>query len=102
MRCIILHAVSCIYSPELIVLINSSDAEINNEFHILLETFTPSPNPPFCQFEVLATTPFNYEARTSYGFMVAVTDSQNKTSVAMVSINVLPVNEYGPVFTVPM
>ena len=83
-------------------MINSSDPDINAEFHIMPETFNPSPNPPFCNFLILSTVDLDYESRTTYNFRVVATDSQEMSSSADVTINVLPVNEYSPVFTVKM
>ena len=84
------------------VMINSSDLEIDADFHIMLDTFHQSPNPPFCNFLILLTKNLDYESRTTYNFRVVATDSQGMTSSADVTINVLPVNEYSPVFTVKM
>ena len=84
------------------VVINTSDPDIHADFHIMLETFYPSPNPPFCNFLILSTVVLDYESRTTYNFRVVATDSQEMSSSADVTINVLPVNEYSPMFTVKM
>ena len=84
------------------VVINTSDPDIDAEFHIMLETFNLFPNPPFCNFLILSTVVLDYEYRTTYNFRVVATDSQEMSSSADVTINVLPVNEYSPMFTVKM
>ena len=55
-----------------------------------------------CEYIIFTTmSSFDYEQQTQYNVMVVVQDSLNRSlsSSATVTINVLPVNEYAPIFT---
>ena len=71
--------------------------------------FTVSPNTPlsddtsprpYSYFDILILVNLNYEQTHSFSFTMTATDSVDPTlsSVAMVTINVLPINEFSPVF----
>lgn len=71
--------------------------------------FTVSPNNPssggtspgpYFYFDILILVNLNYEQSPSFSFTMTAIDSVDPTlsSVAMVTINVLPINEFSPVF----
>ena len=57
---------------------------------------------PYSYFDIVVLVNLNYEQRSTFYFMMTVADSVSPTlsSTAFVTVNVLPVNEYSPVFLV--
>ena len=71
----------------------------NSNFFIVS---TSAPPCTVCEYTILTTMPsFDYEMQTQYNLVIEVQDSLNQLlrSSATVTINVLPVNEFPPVFT---
>lgn len=60
------------------------------------------PAGPYSYFDILAFVNLDYEQRSRFSFMMTVTDAISPTlsSTALVTVNVLPVNEHSPVFLV--
>ncbi len=52
-----------------------------------------------CTYLFDAKVPFNYEDQTTYDLNVTATDSNEQSTVAMVTVNVVSVNEFAPKFT---
>ena len=52
-----------------------------------------------CIYLFEAKVPFNYEDQTAYDFNVTATDTNEQSTVATVTVNVLSVNECAPQFT---
>ena len=71
----------------------------NSNFVIVSTSATPC---TVCEYIIFATmSSFDYEQQTQYNLIMVVWDSLNRSlsSSATVTINVLPVNEYAPIFT---
>lgn len=71
----------------------------NNNFPIVLSS---SPPCTVCEYTILTTMPsFDYETQTQYNLVIEVRDLLNHSlrSSATMTVNVLPVDEYAPVFT---
>ena len=62
----------------------------------------PPPSQPYSYFDILIIVSLNYEQHTSFSFNLSIADDVVPTlfSVAMVTVNVLPANEFSPVFVV--
>ena len=56
----------------------------------------------YSYFDILAVVRLNYELQRSYSFTMTASDSANPmlSSEATVNVNVLPINEYSPVFQI--
>ena len=96
--CTIFHYYQSLTGMMDVLFINSTDLEIQTDFHA--PSLPISTDPPFCRYELVTTAYLNYEARTSYTFSVVATDSAGLSSSASVTVDVLPVNEFPPSFTV--
>lgn len=57
---------------------------------------------PYSYFDILILVQLNYEQQSTFFFEMTVIDSVSSTlsSTALVTVNVLPVNEFSPVFLV--
>ena len=72
----------------------------NSNFFIFSTSATPCT--AVCEYTIFTTLPrFDYEMQTQYNLVIEVQDSLNHSliSSATMTINVLPVNEFAPVFT---
>ena len=70
-----------------------------NSNFLIVPTSTPC---TVCEYTIFTTlSRFDYETQTQYNLVIEVQDSLNRSlrSSATVTINVLPVNEFPPVFT---
>ena len=79
----------------------STPVSSTNQFGIFSHANQP-PSQPYSYFDILIFVRLNYEQHTSFSFNMSITDAVVPTlfSVAMVTVNVLPANEFSPVFVV--
>ena len=83
---------------ELSLSISTTDKVIDNEFHVFYG-YSTSPDGVFCLFYVAVTTVLDYEQRTNYTFTVLASDTTGYNSSTLVTVDVLPVNEDAPEFS---
>ena len=82
---------------ELNLSISTPDNIITNDFHLVYDYWSSSDI--FCKFFVVVTTALDYEQRRNYTFTVVAIDTTGYSSDTLVTVSVLPVNEYAPHFS---
>ncbi|XP_019851134.1 PREDICTED: uncharacterized protein LOC109581456 [Amphimedon queenslandica] len=82
--------------------ISTTDSVISSKFKLYALPSIPA-LPNFCTFVLAATTKvFDYEERQEYIFNITANSTLGSSSVAMVTVLVIGVNEYGPVISPKM
>ena len=92
-QCIYMYILLC--KLDITVYMDSKNAETVHGFN-----FVPaiSNSLHICDFLVVVTIALDYEEKTEYVFTIVANDTHGQSAVAMVTVEVLSVNEYAPEF----